>query len=328
MTVTAVIPNWNGGERLTRVLDDLFAQTYPVTRVIVIDNASTDGSPHSALRTGAMVRLNDRNTGFAHAVNQGIREAGTELVALVNNDVELDPDWLNRLVSALKADPSLWFATGKILSKRDPTRIDATYDAVSRGRTPWRCGQDRLDSPLWDQPCRIFSAPFTAALFRRGLFDRVGLVSEDFESYLEDVDFGLRCAGGSMEGAYVPEAVARHWGSATLGVWHPETIRRLARNQVYLATLYPPHKWFSSTGWAILVAQLLWGVVALRHGAFLSYCRGKYEGLSRRLEPRLNHRNTQAFFSDQDREIARLQQASGWDAYWKWYFRLTGGSPR
>ena len=76
--------------------------------------------------------------GFAKAVNRGIRESRTPLVAIVNNDVDLAPDWLEKLAAAL--EPGVWFATGRILQAAAPDRIDATYDALCRGGTPWRVG--------------------------------------------------------------------------------------------------------------------------------------------------------------------------------------------
>ena len=71
-------------------------------------------------------------------------------------------------------------------------------------------------------------------LYRAEVFRQVGLLEESFESYLEDVDFGLRCAAQRITGRYVPDARAVHVGSAALGRWHPETVRRIARNQLLL----------------------------------------------------------------------------------------------
>ena len=72
-------------------------------------------------------------------------------------------------------------------------------------------------------------------LYRAEVFRQVGLLEESFESYLEDADFGLRCALQGITGRYVPEAQAVHLGSAALGRWHPETVRRISRNQLFLA---------------------------------------------------------------------------------------------
>src|SRR6202167_247629 len=110
----------------------------------------------------------------------------------------------------------VWFACGKILRADDPAIIDATFDAVSSAACAWRCGSGRPDAPVWNQPRTIHIAPMTAALFRSSLFQEVGLLDESFESYLEDVDFGLRCAFTGRMGAYVPGAIARHIRSATV----------------------------------------------------------------------------------------------------------------
>src|SRR5205085_11018843 len=131
-----------------------------------------------------------------------------------------------------------WFATGKLLSASRPNLIDGTYDLVSRAACAWRVGQGRPDGPEFSQPRIIAIAPATAVLFRAELFRRVGLFDPAFESYLEDVDLGLRCAKEGLSGVYVPDAVATHHGSAALGVWNPEMVRLISRNQLLLARKY------------------------------------------------------------------------------------------
>src|SRR6185436_12218966 len=120
---------------------------------------------------------------------------------------------------------------------------------------------------------------WTAALFRAELFRKAGLLDESFESYLEDVDFGLRCSALGLEGSYIPQAVAWHRGSASLGRWHSKTVRLISRNQVLLLARHYPRRLLVRAAWPILVAQLLWGVVALRHGCGFAWLRGKLQGL-------------------------------------------------
>src|SRR5207302_5851011 len=78
-------------------------------------------------------------------------------------------------------------------------------------------------------------------------------------------------------GVYVPDAKARHKGSATLGRWHKDTVRRISRNQLLLVARHFPRKWVLRYGWPVLVGQTLWGLLALRHGAGLAFLRGKFE---------------------------------------------------
>ena len=103
-----------------------------------------------------------------------------------------------------------------------------------RGGTTWRCGAGQPDGPPFDQPREIHSPPWTAVLYRAEVFKQVGLLEESFESYLEDADFGLRCAAVGIVGRYLPDARAVHVGSASLGRWHSETVRRMSRNQLLL----------------------------------------------------------------------------------------------
>jgi len=230
------VPVWNGRDVLARLLATLDAQTQPATELLVVDNGSTDGAPELARKHGARVITMGRNAGFAAAVNRGILESDSEWIAILNSDVELAADYFARLIAA-----GAPFATGKILSAAAKDRIDATFDAVCRGGVAWRVGQGRADAPVFSERREIAAAPWTAVVCRADLFNRVGTLNEDFESYLEDVEFGIRCALAGITGLYVPEAVAWHRGSATLGRWHPETVRRLSRNQCYLVALhYPP----------------------------------------------------------------------------------------
>ena len=322
--VAIVIPTWNRAGLLAEALANLARQTYPIDRVIVVDNGSTDDSRSVATGAGAHVIALPANAGFAAAVNRGIREAaGSEWIGIVNNDVSLPPDWLARLMAKLEPSQA-WFATGKILDAQARERIDGSFDAVCRGGCAWRCGHGRLDSPMWNQPRNIQLAPLTAAVFRGGLFDRVGLLDERFESYLEDVDFGLRCAEGGFGGLYVPEAVAYHQGSATLGRWHQDTVRKIACNQLLIVAKHYPPNWILRYGWPVFIAQSLWGFIALRHGALLSYLAGKVQGLRQFRQARAEHcAGFPAILELSEREIREIQQLTGFDLYWRLYFVLT-----
>jgi len=329
--VTAIVPVWNRRDLLERLLCGLRAQTRAAAEVLVVDDGGQDGSAELAESMGARTIRMGLHGGFAKAVNRGIRESRTPLVAIVNNDVELAPDWLERLVAGL--EEGAWFATGRILQASDRGRIDATYDALCRGGTSWRVGHARPDGPAFRAARAIQSAPFTAALFRAELFEKVGLLDERFESYLEDVDFGLRCALAGCAGRYVPDAVAWHEGSATLGRWHPETTRRIARNQVFLIAKHYSGRMIARYAWPILVAQGLWGPVALRHGRGWSWLCGKVEGLRRFADFRdMATPGTSATLAqilrDGEQEIRRVQRESGRDLYWTLYLLLTAGGAK
>jgi len=325
--ITAVIPTWNRAALLATALDSLRRQTRPPEEIIVVDNGSSDESADIARAAGAQVIAMPSNVGFARAVNAGIAAAKGDLIAVINNDVELEPEWLERLCGSLAAS-HYGFATGKMLDANRAGVIDGTWDEICRGACPWRCGQGRSDGAEWNQGRPIRFAPLTAALFRASVFQQVGMLADCYESYLEDVDFGIRCAMRGVGGVYLPEARGRHRGSATYGQWSYDTVRLLARNQMILIARNFPDSWIVRYGWPVLVAQVLWGTLAVRHGRFLAYARGKLEGARlfrtlRRDRPVHDAKTFNSIIREAENEIRALQKTTGYDLFWRLYFALT-----
>ncbi|MBI3679417.1 MAG: glycosyltransferase family 2 protein [Acidobacteria bacterium] len=323
MRVTAIIPNWNRRDLLAGVIEDLRGQSMALEEIVVVDNGSSDGSVEAAASAGARVIRLAANRGFSHAVNAGLRAAATDWVAVLNNDVRLPATWLETLLPAV-AGEDCWFGAGKLLTASNPKRVDGAFDLLCRGGCAWRAGHGSADCSVWSRTRRVHFVPFTAAVFRRELFERVGYLDEEFESYLEDVEFGLRCALAGFCGLYVPEATGLHHGSATLGEWSRETVRRLARNQLLLVAKHYPPDWIIRYGWQVLIAQLLWGALAVRHGTGMAYLQGKYQALGRLWRSRRRqHTRLEDVLSCSEQEILELQKQAGSDLFWRLYFSLT-----
>lgn len=318
MRVAAIIPHYNRSDLLNPLFTSLRAQTRPFDEIILADNGSTDDSADVAERLGARVLRLKTNLGFAAAVNRGIQSTNMDWIAILNNDVTLAPGWLEQL---LKTDAS--FATGKILNAADPSIIDGAFDEISHGACAWRCGQGRPDAPIWNQSRPIRMASMTAAIFHKTLFDQIGLLDENFGSYLEDVDFGIRCGLSGHQGTYNPAAVAYHRGSATWGAWNYDTVKQIARNQILLSVKH----FRGQPLWPIVAGQMLWGLVALRHLRGASYLRGKVSGwkTARAIycEKTIDSEDRISGFAESsEREIFVLQQQTGFDWYWRAYFWL------
>lgn len=326
-SVSFVIPNWNRRDLLAAALASIRAQTLPPLEILVADNGSTDGSEEVARQAGAQVLRLGVNKGFSFAVNRGVEAARGEMIAVVNNDVEFNPDWTERLATRLEQGG--WFAIGKLLDYSRRAQIDGVGDAICRGGTACRLGHGRPDCSLFYTPRFTYFPSATAVLVRRGFFDKAGKLEETFFAYLEDVDLGLRAALLSLEGVYVPEAVAYHHGSATLGAWSRPMVERLTRNQILLLAKFYPWGLVWRFWRPILVAQGLWAAMAVRHGRLGAYVRGLGRGLASGITLR---RLTAQWRSDgnrladvlirSERELVRVQHATGWDQYWQWYFRL------
>jgi GT2 family glycosyltransferase len=323
MTATAVIPHWNNRHLLETLLRSLREQTPPFAEVIVVDNGSTDDSAAYAEKNGARVIRLDHNAGFAAAVNRGIEAANSEWIAILNNDVVLEPEWLATVIDhAVNANAS--FATGKILRADDTSIVDGAFDEVSRGGCACRCGSGSPDSTLWNKTRRIRIAPMTAAIFRRNLFSEIGTLDERFVSYMEDIDFGIRCTIAGQNGIYVPSAIAYHRGSATLGAWSSDTVRQISRNQILLCTKH----FRGQRRWPMVAGQVLWGLLALRHARGVAWLAGKISGwkAARRIElPVLqepDQKKIREILAASEEEIFGIEQQIGFDTYWRVYFWL------
>ena len=140
-TIAVIIPNWNGRAHLGPCLDSLAGLSYPADRwqAILVDNGSTDGSLDLVrLRYPNVATVGSRtNLGFAGGINLGARTARTELVAFLNNDCRVHPDWLSELVRPLRRDDGVVCTASKILTeegvtKRTPSRYWGSREELMR----------------------------------------------------------------------------------------------------------------------------------------------------------------------------------------------------
>jgi GT2 family glycosyltransferase len=234
--VSVIIPNWNGQRFLPVCLEALRRQTYRSFEVVLVDNASTDDSVSYTGATYPEVRIEclPRNVGFAGGVNAGIRAARGEFLALLNNDTEADPGWLEALVQALDGDAEIGFAASKMIGFHDRGVLDGCGDALSWHMLAHKIGAGQRDVGQYETPRRVFGACAGAAIYRRALFDTVGLLDEEFFAYYEDVDLSFRAQLAGFPCLYVPAAVVAHVGSATAGKESALFYYLWVRNRIYI----------------------------------------------------------------------------------------------
>ncbi|MBI4541227.1 MAG: glycosyltransferase family 2 protein [Gemmatimonadetes bacterium] len=270
LRVSVVIPTWNGAPMLTHALDSLARQTWSDFEIIVVDNGSSDGTAELVARQYPHVGLVHfrENRGFAAAVNAGIRESRGEIVVLMNNDTEADARWLEALARALEAHPEVGSCASKVLDFHDRARIDSAGDRL--GLIASQIGHGERDGPAFACPRYVLSACAGAAAYRRRMLATLGLFDERFESYLEDVDLGVRAQLRGYRCLYVPDAVIFHRGSATARRMPERKFYLLLRNSLFLFFQYMPPLRLAVFGPLMLVAPLYVAVrerVPLRVGA-------------------------------------------------------------
>ena len=174
---TAVVLAWNGRRWIGPCLDSLLASDYPGLEVLVVDNASTDGTTDLTARYIPRVRLvrNRRNLGYAGGNNVGVRaalEGGAEMVALVNQDTRVEPDWLTRIVEAARADPRLGILSPSQWDY-DGVAPDPSFLAVLAAADP-RAAQAVAAGRAVAGAVLVETAIGAALVLRRSLIERVG----------------------------------------------------------------------------------------------------------------------------------------------------------
>ena len=275
--VTVVVPAWNGERWLPGLFASLAAQTQQPAEVIVVDNGSSDATLAWLEREAPQARVlaQGRNTGFAVAANRGLLAAGTELVALVNTDVVLGPDWIELMAARLASEPGCGSVACKMVRLGSEAVLDDCGDVLRRDGVCEQRGHGRRDDGRWDTPGEVFGACGGAALYRRSAVRDAGAFDERFFSYLEDVDLALRLQLSGWRCAYEPRAVARHAGGGSSDQLSTPVAYWTARNTVLLLSKHWPGRWLPYVAYR----QLSWLDNAGRQGRLGAHVRGLLAGL-------------------------------------------------
>ncbi|NLI45970.1 MAG: glycosyltransferase family 2 protein [Acidobacteria bacterium] len=215
--IDVVILNWNKRQALLAALDSLFRQSETDFRVIVVDNASTDGSA-AAVAAAHQDRIHlvvhDHNLGGTGGFNSGIelaRRRENEAVLLLDNDVVLASDALEILISFLRQRPTAGVVGPKTFYKSDPRRIwccGGVYRPLLAETT--HRGGNSMDVGRYGDPAPVGYMPACALLVRRSVIDQVGLMDGRFFIYNDDVDWCLRIRNAGWEIWLEPRARAWH----------------------------------------------------------------------------------------------------------------------
>jgi GT2 family glycosyltransferase len=222
-SVSVLIVNWNSGGLLAECVQHLVAQTVQPLEVLVIDNASSDGSFEGVDSfRGITLRRTDRNLGFAVGNNLALAERDSEFVALLNPDAFPEPDWLENLLLAASTNPDVMAFGSRQLQQSNPEYLDGIGDGYHMSGLVWRERHRKQQQPADLIQREIFSPCAAAALYRRQAVAEVGGFDEDFFCYVEDVDLGFRLRLAGYKAMYVPDAIVHHVGSATTGGQHSD----------------------------------------------------------------------------------------------------------
>ena len=257
--VRIVIVAFNSGDDLQSCIDKLDNTEDPDYEVVIVDNASTDGSIKNLVLPNKQFKIisSKNNIGFAAGSNLGAKGSKTEWIFTLNPDAFVSKKWLTECKLAIEKFPNCSMISPLLLDENDHNTIDGCGDVLSISGHSWRGGHQQ---PLTNAPqtyCQVFSPSGACAGYKSKVFHKAGGFDESFFCYKEDVELGLRLNRMGEICIYVPRAIVYHIGSSTLGKKHPFILYHSYRNSIYMiAKSYPLLNLI--VGLPVFIISVLW----------------------------------------------------------------------
>lgn len=235
-TVSVHIVTFNSGNDIKACLEAVLRQTNPIERIIVVDNASEDGTRAilSAYADRVHIVHNEHNGGFAGGHNQAIALSGTDYCLILNPDVTLNDDYIERLLDRICQSEKIGSATGLLLRRDRSEVVDSTGLEINKNRRAFDRGANEPAS-AWDKSGEVFGISGAAALYSRRMIDDISIdgefFDEDFFAYKEDVDVAWRARLAGWNAYYEAKAIALHsrgWKSSGRRCKQSLKVRRLS----------------------------------------------------------------------------------------------------
>jgi GT2 family glycosyltransferase len=278
--VSVLLVNTNELHHLKPCLASLARQTYPNLEIVVVDNASTDGSIRYIQEHHPDVRIeaSRENLGYPGGNNKGMEVATGEYFAVLNPDTIVSDDWLEALVDGLERHPEAGLATSKILLQSDPSRINACGNTITITGLTY-CRGVGEDCESFDREEDVSAVSGCSFLVRRSLIDEIGPFDAAFVSYLEETDLSLRARLLGYASIYVPAS----------RVWHAYTFRfsekkcfHIEKNRLYMLAKTFQARTLLSLAPALVMAELLvWTYAATKGRNYLREKARSYRWLWR-----------------------------------------------
>lgn len=241
--VSIIVVTINNLNLLRNCLSSLYTQDYSAIEIIVVDNGSEEDIRVMLAKEFPevrMVRL-DKNYGFAGGNNRGIEIAQGKYIALINNDAVSAPQWIRSLVTTAESDPTIGAVASIIIDGNRPEVLDScgvgiALDGMSRQV------MRGMPVPNLTKPKEVLAFSGCACLLKIDALREVGLFDEDFFSYCEDTDLGLRLRCSGWKIVVAPCAYVHHFYSMTAGKFSLRKIYWVERNHLWMAIKNFP--WF------------------------------------------------------------------------------------
>ena len=220
--VSVVVVNYNGLKFLKNCLTSLLNTKYENFEIILVDNCSVNGSMAIGKKLVSKhpyhrIIQNKKNLGFAEGSNIGAKSSCGDYIAFLNNDTEVEPDWLDEPIKVMQINPSIGICQCKLLSLPDRGYFDSAGDIVDRYGVTIRRGGDWREEDVgqYDKVKPIFSARGAAMIVQRNVIEEVGLFDPLFSLAYTDIDLCWRARLRGYKVYYIPQSIVYHIGEGS-----------------------------------------------------------------------------------------------------------------
>lgn len=214
--VSVIIVNWNGKNHLQKCLPSLYKQNYRKIEVVLVDNASVDGSVEYAKKRFPKIKIavNRENLGFAEANNIGYKLSTGEYILFLNNDTKVSKNFLTELVNAIESNKNIGCVQSKILLMDNPKYHDSVGSFFTFTGFLYHYGAYKKDSEVYNKVIDLYSARGACMMFRRSVLEKVKVDDEildrSYFAYFEETDLCHRVHMAGFRLIYVPSSVILH----------------------------------------------------------------------------------------------------------------------
>lgn len=278
--VTFIIVNFNGKAFIESCLDSIKRQTFSDFEIVVVDNGSHDGSVEFLQQKYPSVTLIalEKNLGFTGGNNAGLKKAHGKYIALINNDIVLDENWLSSMINGIETQSDLGLCSSKIIIA-GTDKIDSVGDNFTSAFTGTKIGEY--------QPERIFGQSFyvngacaAAALYKREMIDVIGFFNDMFFLNHEDTDLNMRAWLAGYRCKFIPGAVAYHDVNRTIGTLSDVSVYYFSRNNVWVYLINVPFYFMVTNCFQRLFYEICSAIYfCIVHRKYKPYLKGKFDAV-------------------------------------------------
>ena len=311
--VSIIVLNWNGKEHLQECLISVLKTTYSPIEIIVADNGSTDGSVQLVRSCFATVIVleNGNNLGYAEGNNRGIEIAKGKYVVTLNNDVIVEPGWLDKPIEFLEKDHRLLAVCGRQMNYYDRSKIDSLFHYPGPELLFLQAGHGETmeQNSMFAMPGYVIAINGGSGIYRKKMFVELGGFDRNYFFYNEETDLCMRAFLKGWSCLFVPQSVVYHKEGESFKTSRGKNLYFHERNRIWFIYKFYPFSFIVSNIIPIALEEMR----TLRRDVFmqkapLRYLKARIHGIAGIFKYSKERKNNVRIFLDRKNEFIAFKK--------------------